>query len=486
MYWTAKEIEKKLLTYFKLEPTEHQADAFRLLSNFLAEKRREPVFILRGAAGTGKTTMLRACVKTLDDMEANAVLLAPTGRAAKVLASKTGRAASTIHKYIYAVETSLDGRLLFEPVANEDPEPTVYIVDEASMINDERGEGKNVSSHSLLFDLLQFAFGDNGDYKIIFVGDPAQLPPVGAVESPALSDEYLCGAQELAYAFNLSVDGLNMTQVKRQALESGILRNATILRAALASSVGPLPTLYHAQDVHVVEEAEQVIEAFLDNYTPDDLENVVIICHSNAMAARLNQAIRGRLYDEPEPLQKGDVVMVVKNHYRKRYHALPFIANGEIGVVEAAYQETLETRFDQQWMDVEISFLDSDAILETKIPIGLLTAKESALSYAQTQNVWQTRRLELLSETGSAGRADLQKDPYVNCLQLKFGYAVTAHKAQGGQWANVIVVFEPYLYKDISTPDGYTAFLRWTYTAFTRATENLFIYRSPYEFIDEE
>lgn len=471
-----KEVQQKLIHHFKLECTTQQIEAFHALAEFFVGIHSQSTFVLQGAAGTGKTTMVNALVGTLDELECNVALLAPTGRAAKVIAEKTNRAASTIHKYIYAAETTLDGRMQFELLPNEDPAPTVYIVDEASMLNDESNEGVG---RSVLYDLIHFVFGEHNEHKLILVGDPAQLPPVGQSISPALSAEYL------RYRYALSVQEFAITQVKRQSLTSGILLNATRIREELSALTGKFPPLVYADDVQIIEDANDIIDIYLDNFNSDSLENVVLICYSNNMAVRLNNAIRARLYDSEDAkyIQKGDVVMVVKNHYQQRFHAMPFIANGEIAVIEQVFLDTLEKKHDAEWVDAQVAFIDTGQIMDTKIHLGLLNRKEPALPPQEATQIWHNRRLELQEENSKVSRADLQKDPYINCLQLKYGYAITTHKAQGGQWANVLVVFEPYLFKDANQNiEIYKSFLRWCYTAFTRATDKLYLFRAPFEF----
>lgn len=476
MTLTADVIEQGLLEQFGLEPTQHQRQAFHALGRLLCSQVHRPLLVLQGAAGTGKTTMMQALVSWLADQGIRCVLLAPTGRAAKVLAARTGRNASTIHKYIYKAESDANGNIRFRLNKNDDPARTVYIVDEASMLGDgsvaEGSEG--MESRPLLADLVQYAYSGEVGHRVLLLGDPAQLPPVGSDRSPALSAAYLRDNMDL------TAGRTTLTEVKRQALESGILYNATLLRQALDGErpVNDL-VLRTGPDVVPLENGQEVVERFCQLYDPDRPESCVVLCHSNGMAVKLNQAIRHQLYAEPEFLLKGDSVLVVKNYYQQQYHELPFIANGDQGVVRGVEYRTVEEKYGLEWCRCQVGFQDLDGQeyeIGGLIPKQLLTSSAPALTHRQTYEVWQQRLADLRTEGKRTAKKDLRDDPYIQCLQLKYGYAITTHKAQGGQWDHVIVAFEPWLFKEGQE----TELLRWSYTAITRAIHSLYLYNVPF------
>ncbi|MDX2061924.1 MAG: AAA family ATPase [Bacteroidia bacterium] len=460
------------------EPTHDQRRAFEAVARLLLTQEAGACLVLQGAAGTGKTSLLKAVVAVLYELEAHVVLMAPTGRAAKVLAGRTGQEASTLHKVIYDTETSLSGSVRYRPRRNSDPQDAVYIVDEASMIGEDRGE----SGGSLLHDLVGYVYGEEPGRKLIFLGDPYQLPPVGAPDSPALAVSYL------RRNYGLVAGKVQLTEVRRQGVGSGILQVATALREAQdrvreAGEVGPLPTVPHLPDVLALPDTQAVVDTFLERYDPDDPDSVVAVCYSNGIAAQLNAAIRQRLYDDPEPLVKGDRVMVVKNFYRQSFHALPFIANGDMGLVTRTFPETADEKFGQRWLEALVAFQEPSGRvvdLSATVPTSLLLGKAPNLTSAELKAIWDGRLEELARASDKKpDRKDLKADPYLGALQLKFGYAITGHKAQGGQWRTVIVVFEPYLVNRHLAEDP-VGFLRWSYTALTRASEVLYLYNSPF------
>ncbi|MCE3006956.1 MAG: AAA family ATPase [Bacteroidetes bacterium] len=469
------QIEAELLACFGLEPTGHQQRAFHALGRWLGTGALRPLLVLQGAAGTGKTTMMQALVHWLADQGIRCVLLAPTGRAAKVLAARTGRNASTIHKYIYRAESDASGSIRFRLNKNDDPARTVYIVDEASMLGDgDTPEGNGLENRPLLADLVQYAYDGAAGKRMLFLGDPAQLPPVGSNRSPALSTRYL--TEQLG----LTAGRTTLTEVKRQALHSGILYNATRLREALDGerALADL-SLHTAEDVHVLESGQQLVERFCELYEPDRPEACVILCHSNGMAVKINQAIRAQLFHEPDYLVQGDSVLVVKNYYQQQYHELPFIANGDLGVLRHIDYRSREEKYGLEWCSCQVGFQDLEGTeheITGKVPTSLLGSSSPALTRTQTNQVWQARMQELRAEGKNTRKKDLRTDPYIQCLQLKYGYAITTHKAQGGQWDHVMVLFEPWLFREGQE----TELLRWSYTALTRAARSLYLYQSPF------
>lgn len=483
---TAESVLDELLDCFGHNPTADQYRAFHGLAKFFLTDKPRPVFVLAGAAGTGKTTMVRAVVQFLLQKEIGVVLLAPTGRAARVLAQKVqGGAergyqlqAKTIHSYIYETDTSAAGVMNFVRRRNDDPEPTVYIVDESSMVGDEHDAA--TGSH-LLKDLMAYVFAKNTKHQLILLGDQAQLPPVGRVFSPALVPEYL------NEHYHVTAGKIVMAEVRRQALDSGILQLATALRAAMdAHARAPdaplqLPAVPYGEDIVRLNDSEELLDSYARLYDPEVLDRVAVVAYSNHTAVQVNQQIRNRILGDADVLNAGDRVMAVRNHYRRKDPELPLIANGDVGIVQRVYHDAEEERYGQRWLDAKIAFVGADGLLERryKLPVGLLASRQAALSRDETQVVWQARKNDLVAEqTKKKKTVDLRSDDYVNALQLKFGYCVTGHKAQGGQWEHVLVVFEPYHLHRMQQTEPLTL-LRWLYTAITRASSKLYLYGWP-------
>jgi exodeoxyribonuclease-5 len=482
---SAESLLDELLERFGHSPTADQYRAFHGIAKFFLTDKPRPVFVLAGAAGTGKTTMVRAIVQFLLEKEIGVVLLAPTGRATRVLAQKVqgGQGAhrlqaKTIHSYIYETDTTAAGIMNFVRRRNDDPEPTVYIVDESSMVGDEHDA---VTGSHLLKDLMAYVFDRNAKHQLILLGDQAQLPPVGRAFSPALVPEYL------AEHYRVTAGKVTMTEVRRQALDSGILQLATALRAAMDAHLRTpevalqLPAVPYGQDIIRLGDAEELLDTYARLYNPDALERVTVVCYSNQTAVQVNQQIRNRILGEADVLNAGDRVMAVRNNYRRKDTELPLIANGDVGIVQRVYHDADETRYGQHWLDAKIAFMGADGLLERryKLPVGLLTSRNAALTREETQAVWQARKGDLLAEqTKKKKTVDLKSDEYVNALQLKFGYCVTGHKAQGGQWEHVLVVVEPYHLNRMLAEEPLTL-LRWLYTAVTRASGTLYLYGWP-------
>lgn len=494
---SAQEIDalrEVLLDYFALSPTGQQYKAFDGLARFILTDKDQACFILRGAAGTGKTSMLRALVRVLEELEFNVVLMAPTGRAAKVISRRVGRYAGTVHRTIYNTETTAGGFAAFKPRVSDDPERTVYIVDEASMLSDQQGDK---GGPILLRDLMRFIFDRPTRRKLLLVGDPAQLPPVGQSYSTALSPK------ALKQKYELTAGGIQLTEVKRQALESGILLNATTLREAIEAkatapqSLNDLPALELSPDVERIDEAQEVVDRFTSLWDPDLPDRVVVLTYSNSLAVRINQGIRAQIHYEAQELTPGDVIMVVKNYYGLKRPGVPFLANGELGTVRRVHNDTRHELYGQTWCAVDLEFRDlsqQPIDLTATIPLSLLTRKSPNLEAHEQHKIWNERKRDIVAEREAQlaanpmlrlPKVDLKKDEYIGALQLKYGYAITTHKAQGGQWDHVFVVFEPYLTAQLLEED-YQAFLRWCYTAFTRASEKLYLFNCPFPLVKPE
>lgn len=468
------------LNRFGHAPTDQQAAAFNRIADYLTIADKHSLFVLKGAAGTGKTTMLRAISGTLRSMGWHIVLLAPTGRAAKVAAERTGLPAQTIHRAIYQ-QTNDDGIRSARIRAHKLKTQTLLIIDEASMLNDTPGDGFR-GRDGLLRDLLRFIWQPDAAIRVLLVGDPAQLPPVGTKRSPALSVHYLQST------LNLKVAQANLTAVKRQALESGVLALATFIRDQLKQSpIETFPQLPDAPDVELLFDGEALLERFLDAFDAEDPESVIVLCGSNRIAGEFNQAVRRELHYDAGPLAVGDRVMVVRNHYFRSGSTTKFVANGELGRITRILSYDPVPLFDEQWQQVEIEFTDETGMAFTLtrwVPLDLLYAKSPQLPREIEQQVdalIDSRDSQPLADENPA-----EGDWLDSYLQLKMGYAITAHKAQGGQWRQVILLFEPYLFEPrqdedtpADTPHDFTEALRWLYTAVTRAREGLVLYRPP-------
>lgn len=426
-------------------------------------------FLLTGSAGTGKTFLINLFTQILRRLGYKVILLAPTGRAAKVVTKRTKKLAYTIHHHIYSPKESAWGEIVFAPKVNKEQAKTVYVVDEASMIGDQPDGG---SSNGLLRDMLEYIFHTDEERKLIVVGDPVQLPPIGHSGSPALDPS------ALRYAGDLNVLHAHLTEVKRQMIDSGVLENALLIRDAYLKEEIEDLELVQDRDVQVIEQPYEALETYMGYYEEGNLDRTVFITYSNYQAMRVNQAIRHQLLEAEELLVPSELLMVVKNNYAwgdpKR---LPFIANGEMGTVRTVYTESLEERYGLKWMDVEMEFEDAKGevmLIECKVVLDLLQSKQPQLESRVMYEILQQRRQEYAGMAPTKAAALLRTDPYVNALQVKYGYAITGHKSQGGQWENVIIAFEPDYGQNL------LAYIRWTYTVFTRAENRVFLLNCPF------
>lgn len=470
---TERDFAIEMLGRLPYEPNEQQMQVALALSRFCSKVPEsgygcaERVFILNGYAGTGKTTLTSALVQTLRTHRLKVVLLAPTGRAAKVFSGFSGVSASTIHRHIY--RNSLLGGF-GPPVPKENKnEDTIYIVDEASMIGSDTDLGSN-----LLTDLIHYVYSAPG-CRMILLGDTAQLPPVGQSESPAMSVDSL-------RAYGLKVSRATLTDVARQSAQSGILYNATRLRRAMALPSDKADKAVRLMtkgfiDVRAVsgEEMPDLIDSL---YREDGMDETVIVTRSNRTASLFNQAIRSQVLEREEELTPGDLLIAAKNNYywTQMVKGLDFIANGE--VLRLIKVVGTEERFGLRFADVVMEIAERPGIeFEAKIVLNALTGEAAALDRASMQKLYDGIAADAPAGVPPAP-SRLRESPYWNALQVKYAYAVTCHKAQGGQWKNVFV--------DLSyiPPDqiGFE-FYRWTYTAITRARANLYLINPPEELV---
>jgi len=458
-----------LLGKEKVSLTEDQWEVMSLFWEFLRTDEDLATFLLTGSAGTGKTFLIKIFSQLIKKQGYRVVLLAPTGRAAKVISRRTQRNAYTIHHHIYASKDTGVGQVRFSLKKNREKIPTIYIVDEASMIGTEEESGRGTN---LLTDLATYVFEAEVPHKLILVGDPVQLPPIGLTYSPGLNPYVLSHEQ------HLNVFEAELTEVKRQHIDSGILENSIIIRDIFVLDTGELPQLQPSRDVQILDNPYEALENYVGYYEEGNPDRVVFITYSNYQATRVNKAIRHHLLHTETPLVPSDLLMVVKNNYAwGDERTLPFLANGEMGTVQYIDEDSQESLYGLTWINAEIEFLTSggrSTSIECKIVLDLLDSKQAQLAPNQLQKVAEAREMEYQGMPPKERREALRTDPYVNALQVKYGYAITGHKSQGGQWENVIVGFEPDYGND------FKAYLRWTYTVFTRAEERLFLLNCPF------
>ena len=444
------------------------------IGNYYSPDHRDDTLIIKGYAGTGKTSMVAALVKILPKIGMKAVLLAPTGRAAKVLAGYSGHPAFTIHKKIYRQKSASANGLGNFVLDNNKHQRTIFIVDEASMISNDQSENSIFGSGRLLDDLFEYVY--RGEMcKLILVGDTAQLPPVGLAISPAL-DVKVIG--EMGF----SVSEFEMKQVVRQTRESGILHNATLLRQSLAENLQGYPHLTTADfaDVRRITGGE-LIEEIENCYDEFGIGNTMVLCRSNKRANKYNEGIRRTILWRDEEIAKGDLLMVVKNNYfwlgDEEKEITPFIANGDIAEITriGKYRELYGFRF----ADVDLKLTDYPEIeIQTKIMLDTLTSESPSLTWDENQRLFEAVMADYADIGNKRDRIKkVKENPYFNALQVKFSYAITCHKAQGGQW-KAVFIDQGWLTDDMLN----TEFLRWLYTAFTRPTVRLYLVNFKDEF----
>ena len=486
-----EELKYQILQQFGFPPTPEQAQALDVFVQFMTESNPHAVMILRGSAGTGKTSLSGAIVRTLRAVRQKVMLLAPTGRAAKVFSLNSGMPAYTIHRRIYREKAfaGVDGQFNLNDNLYTD---TLFMVDEASMIANLGLGGTTFGSGCLLDDLIHFVYQGRND-RLLLIGDKAQLPPVGEEESPALSAAMLQG-------YGLSVYECDLNEVVRQSQQSGILFNATRIRQMIThDDITQLPKIRFSgfSDIREMPGAE-LIEALGDSYHHVGLDDTIVVTRSNKRANIFNQGIRNMVLDREEELESGDMLMIVKNNYywmeeeRKKIkeseerkvqsNELPaFLANGDRAKVMKVSRRIDLYGF--HFTTLLLKFPDYDNYeLEATVLLDTLTSEAPALTHDQQEQLFHKIEEDYQDIPLKADRMKaIRQDPYFNALQVKFAYAVTCHKAQGGQWSHVYVD-QGYMTDDMLTPD----YIHWLYTAFTRATEMLYLVNWPNTQIEGE
>jgi exodeoxyribonuclease-5 len=454
---------EQALLNFPFQPTDEQSEAIHSLSRFLFSPVSDSIFLLKGYAGTGKSSLTGAVVRTMNSLKQKAILLAPTGRAAKVFSSYAGQAAFTIHKKIYRQRTFADAARGFAPAENMHRH-TLFIVDEASMLANDSFDSA-FGSGRLLDDLIHYVYSGEG-CRLLLLGDTAQLPPVGQSESPALNPDILKG-------YGLEVTEMTLRHVVRQAAESGILTNATMLRQLLdAGRINAFPRLQtaHFADMQTITGAD-LIERLDECYRHDGTDETIIITRSNRRANIFNRGVRNSVLWREEELSNGDLLLVAKNnyHWTEKNEQIDFIANGDI--IEIRRLGRSQDFYGFRFRDVTARFPDYDVELDVKIILDTLDADSPALPREASDRLFCSIMEDYADlPTKSERMKRLRADGFYNALQVKFAYAVTCHKAQGGQWKNVFLDLA-------NVPDEHLGidFYRWLYTAFTRATERIFL-----------
>ena len=472
------ELKYRIVQLFGFPPTAEQQHAIDVLTQFMADRNEQAVMVLRGSAGTGKTTLAAAVVRALTALGQKLVLLAPTGRAAKVLSLYAGHPAFTIHRRIYrqkSLDGSGQGAFCLNFNASQD---TLFIIDEASMVSNQTSGDFFAGQSTLLDDLVRFVYNQR-NCRMLLIGDPSQLPPVGETQSPALQSAVL-------RSYGLRVYEATLNEVLRQSMDSGILYNATRIRSltyteATGGLTMPKVLFEGFPDISRVP-GDELIETLAGSYSHAGLDDTIVITRSNKRANIYNQGIRNTVLDREDELCRGDLLMIVKNNYSiplphsGEEEGLTFLANGDRAVVQRVRH--IHELYGFRFADVTMTLPDyGDYELTTTVLLDTLTSEAPALTREQQEQLYLGVMADYSDIPHKADRLKKVKaDPHYNALQVKFAYAVTCHKAQGGQWAHVYVD-QGYMTDDMLTTD----YLHWLYTALTRATERLFLVNWPKE-----
>ena len=451
---------------FPFSPTDKQDIFFQKISEFITNANRNEIFVLKGYAGTGKTTVISTIVNNLIQIGKKYVLLAPTGRAAKVIANYSGKPAFTIHKKIYFPKKGSGGGVSFTMQQNKHKN-TIFIVDEASMISDTNSDSKLYQNGSLLDDLISYVYSGT-DCKMILLGDTAQLPPVNLDVSPALD------VHTLSANYDKEIFSIELDEVMRQEENSGILFNATELRELLKDDFMTefKFDVKHFKDIIRLSDGYDIQDAIDSAYSNYSIEDTAFIVRSNKRANAYNQQIRTKILDKESELSTGDYLMVVKNNYfwLKENDEAGFIANGDI--IEVLEMFGIKELYGFKFAKVKIRMVDypNQKPFETVLLLDTITSESPSLTYEESNKLYQEVMLDYEDERTQYKKfVKVKENEYFNALQVKFSYAITCHKSQGGQW-NTVFIEQPYL------PEGINKdYIRWLYTAITRAKDKLYL-----------
>ena len=451
--------QEKIKSNFRFSLTEEQGKITQHLSDYILSISTRKIFLLKGYAGTGKTSLISALVNSLFSVNKKPSLLAPTGRAAKVLSKYSKRSASTIHRKIYWINSNKNGNTYIKLKENTHTN-TIFIVDEASMIPESSDKG--FGNRSLLDDLIRYVYDGIG-CKLILIGDTAQLPPVHLEVSPALSEDFL------SQNYSKEILSFSLSEVVRQEKSSTILLNATSLRKQITEHHFNLPNFIVSDDVIRIDSGDELQESLEDNYDNSGLTNTIVLCRSNKRANIYNQQIRSRIRFLEEEIATGDLLMVVRNNYfwLGDKNKSELIANGDI--IEVLSVNNINNKYGFKFADITIKLVDFNEEKELDVLVMLDTIKleTSSLPYEDYQKLYKEIGKEY---KGADAKKKIKENKYLNALQVKFSYSITCHKSQGGQWENVFVDLG-YFKKEMLD----LSFLRWLYTAITRASKKLYL-----------
>lgn len=470
---TINEFTERIIQRFGFAPTNDQRNALATFGRFLASREEMPVMIMRGSAGTGKTSLVASMVQTLVSLKQKVILMAPTGRAAKILSINSDLPAYTIHRKIYRQKALLGDFNLNDNLHSN----TLFVVDEASMISSLPTGESTFGSGCLLDDLIKYVYSGN-NCRLMLIGDTAQLPPVGEDEAPALMSEMISG-------YGTTIYECDLREVLRQGQESGILHNATFIRQLIQyEDATELPKLQFKgfKDIQVMP-GNELIDALCDSYHRIGMDDTIVITRSNKNATIYNNGIRNMVLDREELLSSGDQLMIVKNNYYwteeinkrdKSEKAPAFLANGDRAKVLRV--RNMREFYGFHFADITISLPDYDDYeMEVIAIVDALQSDSPALSYEQNEALFKAIEEDYADIRTKPERIKaIRNDKYFNALQIKYAYAITCHKAQGGQWSHVYVD-QGYMTDDMLTPD----YIHWLYTALTRATEKLYLVNWP-------
>jgi len=458
------QIISKLIKNLGHIPTEGQKLVMDMLSEVILDPDKKEIILLKGFAGTGKTTLIRSLVKVLGEFHIKSVLLAPTGRAAKVLSNIALKDAYTIHKKIYRQKSSKDGfgKFVLEKNLHSN---TLFIIDEASMISNHAFNNSIFGSGRVLDDLIEYVYNDKR-CKLLLIGDTAQLPPVGLEISPALDPLLLEG-------YGMEVREGFLAEVVRQSENSGILHNATEIRKLLVKKSFEIPSVKLENFTDIIRlHGEDLVEELSSSYDREGLENSIVVVRSNKMANRYNQGIRNTILWREEEVSTGDFLMVVKNNYfwLEENESVGFIANGDI--IEILRINGYQERYGFRFADMVLKLKDyGDIEFEAKVLLDTIHVEAASMSSEENKKLFYSVLEDYSKESSKKKQFDgVKNDEFYNALQVKFGYAVTCHKAQGGQWNNIFVD-QGFIREDMVNIE----YLRWLYTAITRATSKLYL-----------
>ena len=460
---------EKLKLNFSHKPNSEQNKILLKLVEYITTLGNRSIFLLKGYAGTGKTTLISALVKSLPSIGKRSVLLAPTGRAAKVLAKYSKKKSSTLHKKIYWIRTTKNGNTFITLKENLHTN-TIFIVDEASMIPEDAKDG--INKRSLLEDLIKYVY-EGIDCKLILIGDTAQLPPVNLDISPALDEN------NLDKKYQKQVIHQELKKVVRQEKNSMVLENATHLRELIEGNIKKLPKIKLNQEVVRISSGDELQEYIEKSYGNSGVENTTIICRSNKRANQYNDRIRSEILWQEDIISAGDILMVVRNNYfwLDEKSEAGFLANGDI--IEVTRIKEIIERYGFKFAKASIRLMDyeNENEIDTILLLDTINSESPSLKYDEYKKLYTEVGLDY------KGQKDINKkikeNEFFNAIQIKFGYSITCHKAQGGQWKNVFIDIG-YFKKEMLDKN----YLRWLYTAFTRSTENLYLIGFNNEFFE--